>query len=261
MKKNIAYIMAAALMLTGCQSTDIAAPGAEGSDTSGTGIVTDISGITLEPETEEFPTLETNEMTDSCEVVSSPATAEVPCTIDTVEAAGAIFKPGTWRGANSYYFFDRDGKSGSTLGFELGIGVGFRYEADAQSAVFHMGAADNNSVAAVSCASEDEVTLTWENGTAETLVYVSPLSSDEFVFYCDEQIAQIALSYYQANYDYTPGSVGIQSNDDGTVTIQLYDNMGDHNATSGWYTIDRVTLTGTDDMSGESVDMSAYAGQ
>lgn len=71
----------------------------------------------------------------------------------------------------------------------------------------------------------------------------------------DEDLAELALWYYEAQYDYKPGSAGVQDNGDGTVSIQLYDNLDDHNSTCAWYTIDRLTLQGTDDNTGETIDL------
>ncbi|MGN1341545.1 MAG: hypothetical protein ACI4WS_14735 [Oscillospiraceae bacterium] len=187
-------------------------------------------------------------------------------TMDDIEAEFKnYFKPGTWRGETQYFFFDEDGMSGSTLSFDIGIGVGFRYEVMSRSEGFvnmHMGAEDNIEGVVISDKTEDSFTITWEDGSSEKFVYASPLTASEFVFYTDEQIVQIAQNYYQANNGgYTPGSAGTKSNEDGTVTIQLYDSFDDHNSTAAWYTIDRVTLKGTDDIMGTEVDMSGYAAQ
>ena len=46
-----------------------------------------------------------------------------------------------------------------------------------------------------------------------------------------------------------------QTNDDGSVSIQVYENLGDHNSTAAWYTVDRMTATGTDS-SGNDVDLA-----
>ena len=99
-----------------------------------------------------------------------------------------------------------------------------------------------------------------EDGTEENFVFVSS-DADGFHFYSNGELVQIAQRYYKANSTegYVPGMAGTQNNDDGTVTIQLYDSLEDHNSTSAWYTIDRVTLTGTDDMTGSTVNMSDYA--
>lgn len=33
--------------------------------------------------------------------------------------------------------------------------------------------------------------------------------------------------------------------------IQIYENLGDHNSTAAWYTVDRITGTGTDEAGAE----------
>ena len=45
-----------------------------------------------------------------------------------------------------------------------------------------------------------------------------------------------------------------QTNEDGSVAIQVYENLGDHNSTAAWYTVDRITAAGTDG-SGNEVDL------
>ena len=72
--------------------------------------------------------------------------------------------------------------------------------------------------------------------------------------YTTEQLEKMALDYYEAKTGYRPNSVASQENADGTTSIQLYDNMGDHNSTSDWYTVDMKTATGTDIM-GNAVDL------
>ena len=64
--------------------------------------------------------------------------------------------------------------------------------------------------------------------------------------YTAAELEKMALDYYEAHTGYRPSLSASQVNDDGTVTIQLYDNMGDHNSTSAWYTVDPKTAVGTD---------------
>ena len=44
---------------------------------------------------------------------------------------------------------------------------------------------------------------------------------------------------------YHPSPIFCTDND-GSVTIQVYENLGDHNSTAAWYTVDRTTAAGTD---------------
>lgn len=73
--------------------------------------------------------------------------------------------------------------------------------------------------------------------------------------YSDDELCQMALDYYEKEYDYRPGIADIDSSSGNVVTIHLYDDMGDHTATSAWYEIDRTTGKGEDIIFGEKVDL------
>ncbi len=64
--------------------------------------------------------------------------------------------------------------------------------------------------------------------------------------YTAKELEKMALDYYEKETGYRPSQSASQVNDDGTISIQLYDNMGDHNSTSAWYTVDPKTAVGTD---------------
>lgn len=250
MKRYFALLAAAALLLTGCQSDKASSPAEE------------ISTAAPSAEQTTAPADTSAETTPAEEsaVTTAQPTAEASTPEDSTNADAPVFKPGAWRGNSEYILFYSDGTGGATCDFEYGIGVPFEYEYGDGNIVFHMGAADNNTIAVPSDIAEDSVTLTWEDGTAENFVFVSD-NAENFHFYTNEELVQIAQRYYKANSPegYVPGMAGTQNNDDGTVTIQLYDSLEDHNSTSAWYTIDRVNLTGTDDMTGSAVIMSDYA--
>lgn len=72
--------------------------------------------------------------------------------------------------------------------------------------------------------------------------------------YTTSELQKMALDYYEAKTGNRPNSVSLQVNADGSISIQLYDNMGDHNSTSDWYTVDKNTATGTDIM-GNKIDL------
>lgn len=67
------------------------------------------------------------------------------------------------------------------------------------------------------------------------------------------QIEKMALDYYEAKTGYRPSRIHIEARE-GKATIQLYDNMGDHNSTCDWYIVDLDTATGTD-MMGNNIDL------
>ena len=88
-----------------------------------------------------------------------------------------------------------------------------------------MGAADNTSSCTVS-RNGDTVTLDWADGATEHLTYVSEQGADTFQFYSNQELADLALRFYQEN-----------------------------NSTAAWYTVDRLTAAGTDG-SGQEVALA-----
>ena len=178
---------------------------------------------------------------------------------DSTPIGEAAFTPGTWLSdAGQYYFFDEDGASGRTASLEDGTGVGFSYTVDGTQAAFAMGAADNSSVCTVTL-DGDAATLEWEDGTTEHLTYVSDQGSDDFRFYSNQELSDMAVAYYKehnSSQDNNNLTAAAQTNDDGSVTIQVYENLGDHNSTAAWYTVDRTTGIGTD-ASGSEVDLAS----
>mgnify|MGYP006956035060 CR=1 FL=1 len=250
MKKYLAIIAAAGMLLTGCQSDKVSSPAEESSG----------AASAVEQETSPADTSAENTTAEEPDVTTAQPTSDSQTAQTSTSTDSLVFKPGAWRGSNEYFLFYADETGGSTRDFESGIGLPFEYEYGEENIIFHMGAADDNTIAVPSDISEESVTLTWEDGTEENFVFISS-DADGFHFYSNGELVQIAQRYYKANSPegYVPGMAGTQNNDDGTVTIQLYDSLEDHNSTSAWYTIDRVALTGTDDMTGSAVNMSDYA--
>lgn len=182
--------------------------------------------------------------------------------VESTEAAQSdeLFTPGTWLSdKGQYYFFDKDGSSGRTASLTDGTGVGFEYSVDGDKADFSMGGADNSSKCTVT-RDGDELTLAWDDGTTEKFTYVSSEGSDSFEFYSNNDLADMVLAYYKATSGESDDGLtsAAETNDDGSVTVQVYKNLGDHNSNAAWYTIDRLTGTGTDS-SGQSVDLTPYA--
>ena len=174
-----------------------------------------------------------------------------------------VFQAGTWLGtgedgSQQYYFFSDGGTSGQTASLETGMGLGFACEYADGQAVFHMGEADNQTPCAVRITDAEHLTLQWENGGTETLDYVSPLGAGEFTFYSNDELCDMALvCYRQASGSDSPDlTAGAAGNEDGTVTIQIYENLDGHNSTAAWYTVDRFTGQGTDVNTGEAVDLT-----
>ncbi len=252
MKKNIALLIAAVLLCTGCKS-GTASEGA-GSTDSSEGTTAPVSSAS-EPESAADSADEPAGTADT-PAESTADTSEQQTAEGTSEADLSSVLPGAWRGDDGYYIFRADG-SGSTRDFEMGIGVAFAYEVNGTDIMFHMAAADDNTPVEVLDFSEYGITLKFEDGTTEQLVNASN-DPDSFVFYTDEDLQKLALAYYQANYGYTPSSCGIQHQEYGLATIQLYDSLDDHNSTAAWYTVDRITLYGSDDINNTQVNFNDY---
>ena len=192
---------------------------------------------------------------------TQPSAASDSTSLETPSASSnetAAFTPGAWLSdGGQYYFFDEGGATGRTASLEDGTGVGFTYSVAGGEAAFSMGAADNTSSCTVS-RDGDTVTLEWADGAIEKLTYVSEQGSDTFQFYSNQELADLALNFYKENnhaQDNQNLVSAAQTNDDGSVSIQVYENLGDHNSTAAWYTVDRMTAAGTDG-SGNEVDLA-----
>lgn len=170
------------------------------------------------------------------------------------------FAAGVWLAQSPdmavYYFFDADGLSGRTASLENGMGVGFTYALDGENLVFHMGAADNETRATASFVDKKNAKLTWGDGRAETMRFVSEQTSETFQFYSNWELCQMAAAYYTKQ---TGGLAPDAAADlePGLVTIQLYYNRGDHNTTCAWYRVHRTSAKGMDVNSGMEIDLTA----
>ena len=179
--------------------------------------------------------------------VVTPA-AESPAATPAPSDESSLFTPGTWLSdKGQYYFFDENGKTGRTSSLSDGTGAGFEYSVSGGEADFSIGGAGSSSKCTVS-RDEDSITLEWADGVKEQLSFVSELGSDEFEFYTDDELASLALEYYKAHSgEDTDGLLSAaEANADGSVTVQIYRSLGDHNSTAEWYTLDRITASGTD---------------
>ncbi len=74
--------------------------------------------------------------------------------------------------------------------------------------------------------------------------------------YSIDALCEMALDYYEALTEYRPSCAAGGVMDDGMVMIQLYDNLGDHNTTSDWYTVDPMSAVGTNTI-GETIDLKS----
>lgn len=187
-----------------------------------------------------------------------PSTQDEAQTPSLEQEQAQAFQPGTWFSESpvtaSYYFFDADGTSGRTASLQTGTGVGFTYTVDGENIVFSMGSADATEKGTLSMTDDTHATITWDDGQEEYLTFVSAQGSDTFQFFSNEELCAMAIAYYTN----TTGESAPQAAADmgaETVTIQLYNNLGDHNSTCAWYQVSRLTGKGTDVNSGQEIDL------
>lgn len=88
-----------------------------------------------------------------------------------------------------------------------------------------------------------------------TLVYNTNPADDSSM---EEKLCYAAQNYYSTVYGYLPGYADPEGYEDGCLVVHLYDDMGDHIATSARYIINPDTLYGYDDMTGEEIDFAGY---
>ena len=194
---------------------------------------------------------------------SAPASPS-PTAAPTDSQTASLFQAGTWLATGAqpeqYYFFDRGEGSGRTASLEDGLGISFTYTRQGPTAVFSMGSADEVRTCTVTVQDQNTLHFLWSDGTSEVLSYVSDQSSDQFQFYTNQELCQLALDYYRTTPDAdvsAPLTATAVSQEDGMVSIQLYATLNDHNSTAAWYTVDRCTGQGRNDSTGEAVDLTA----
>jgi len=221
----------------------------------------------------------------SAPVEESPAEVEEP-----VEAEPPFqFRSGIWLAKNdvgytAYYQFWDDQPYAMSCELDYGVIQGFVYDGTGNDLVFTLGSfsghgglhhdvlghfpyeslpsVNSSFPARVEVISEDEFILHWEHTLPETLTFVQEWEAtlEDFPFHCNAELGQLALDYYSVNsgvpFEEIVGmQLGVMTNVDNTVTIQLYENLGDHNSTAAWYVVDRFTATGIDLTSGEEVNL------
>ena len=72
--------------------------------------------------------------------------------------------------------------------------------------------------------------------------------------YTNDAICKMCLDYYEKTSGYRPGIAMVDSENGDEIVVHLFDDMGDHTATSEWYYINRKTGKGTN-FFGESVSI------
>lgn len=279
MNKKIAAALAACIMLTGCASVEAGAPeqtsgtSASGTDparpaessapeqTTTSAQATTTSAQQPEPVTAEAEVTEEATAKATTEAV---VTEEVSDTEEqeTAEPSGEIDLRGVWECFSEacpngrYYLFYADGTGGAALDMEYGIGVALEYTIDKTAATFCLGAPDVVETAQLTL-SGDELIISWDSMGEETLTKVTD-SADDFVFLSNVELAELAISYCKAINGIEPVTYTTATLPEGMVSINLFENEEGAEPCAE-YTVDRFTAIGTDDLSGEPVNLTEAA--
>ena len=158
-------------------------------------------------------------------------------------------------GYSNYYYFNAEEQNGSYRSLDYGLGMDFNYEGSGDELVFLMGDDAEAQAASIEHAEGDSFTLLWENNLPERLEFVSEGTLEDFHFYSNDSLTRLATAHYTRRGNEPTSMAASITNEDNTVTVQLYDNLGDHNSTSAWYVLDRFTATGTDLLTGMEIDL------
>lgn len=108
---------------------------------------------------------------------------------------------------------------------------------------------------------DNKVIINFERNNAT--VEADPQTGEAFVqsdssasrTYTEEEICTIASdTYYKLNGE-RPPLVSVDTSGGNIVTVQLYENLGDHISTWAWYEINLNDMTGKDTLTGETFDL------
>lgn len=168
-------------------------------------------------------------------------------------SAGAVsFKTGLWEGESGFYYFS-DSSSGSTSSYDDHTGTSFQYEMyDDGTAVFHMGASDDNTPVTVTMTDTSAIIL-WTSDKQERLDYLEGYTRSDFDNFSDNsELIEMAKSYYNDSIGTKPDSAEISGKYGLYALIAVYAN----DEVVAEYTINRCTLSGTCETTGESVSFS-----
>jgi outer membrane lipoprotein-sorting protein len=180
------------------------------------------------------------------------------------DAGNLVLKNGTWfilNGETSlgYISLYTDSSEGIFYDFQTNVGSVFSYDYSNNSFEIHF--EDEEYSGELIQDDEDTYELVISDRESMLIEYVSEKSAEEFRFYTADELCSMALNYYTEKYDYRPSGVSYMDNADKTITIHIYDEIDGTSNVSVWYTVDRITTVGIEELSGEEVcllDAEAY---
>ena len=164
------------------------------------------------------------------------------------------FPRGIWLGFTAdhtarYFRFDGQG-GGSVRALEDGAETAFTYEMTIRGASFTFGAQDPAYVM-IEQVSDTELYLSWQDGTAETLILQSADDAGSFPIYTGAQLREMSAADYEQKHGTAPADAALEIDGAGGISVVL---RGDDGSILDSYALNPADGTGTDS-SGAAVDL------
>ena len=113
----------------------------------------------------------------------------------------------------------------------------------------------------VSFMDQNTFTLTCAEQDLEFIFFEESSFLDPSGEYSEQLVIQTVRNYIEETTgEAYPGVVEVDSWENGMIVVHVYEDMEDHTATYGWYSVDPVSLIGNDEVTGEQIDFSGYCG-
>lgn len=217
---------------------------------------TSLAEETTEASVTETETTPTEAETSAEETETTPDTTAASEETDPSDAF--YLAEGFWlaKGSqdNQYLYFNSDCSTGHFANESDGSKLAFTYLLEGDTLTISADASEP-AIGKITWTDEHDAVIVWENGYTEEFSHLNMMTPDTYNFFSDEQLCGMALRYYAAMHDYTPSKAAAETQEDGSVLIQLYDDLEDHNSTSDWYTVNRFTAEGTN-LQGEEINLT-----
>ncbi len=185
---------------------------------------------------------------------------------DAPPLSTVALKSGTWLALDGigyrYFQFSADSTTGAIVSPSDNENKLFSYTLNDSNAVFQA-EGESNKTASITHNGENTMTLNWEDGSTETLSYISKNIGDKFSFYTDVELCRLAMDYYEAHGDEVDPEKGesveaaeaATNPEDGSVLVSLYGAHGGYEEPLITYTVNRITGKGTG-RNGTKIDLN-----
>lgn len=180
---------------------------------------------------------------------------------DIVVSETCMLKPGVWYAYNeeacSYYFISPDGMNARKVDVLDAMSTVFRYEnISAEKHEYKYYTSTGSSTFVLNITSEETAELIEKDKPVSRLKYCSDTTFEHFQFFSDEELENMALSYYSTYSSRNNSNLLIYTvdNEDETVDIYLYVVLNGKENILEIFSLDRFTASGTS-RNGEIIDL------